>query len=207
MFDSKNEDYAIDLLARMKRDNAIIVSAALPARFRLSKDKKKLTIIHSEKLNTTPAVTIDLAGNRSGEMLLPCIYVNIDGFVAKERQADNYALYPLDRKIQRAVGLLHELAHAAGVIQFDGQVSENGNYDESAANTDCVRRNCILCSTFEVCPNGSELQHRRGLRAYLDFSLTDSFSGIGFGSPVTRSELPVVIHRDYSILTHFAFDN
>jgi len=83
-----------------------------------------------------------------------CIYVNSTNFIVTGATAEDFALYGLAPRVQRAVAILHELAHAAGIIQDDSGENEDGT--KSVANTNCIRQNCISCKEFESCPNVPE---------------------------------------------------
>lgn len=176
LFDPKDDDYAIELLEGLRRDQAIILSTSVPKKSQLNKDGT-LKVEKPEKFNdTTGAETIDLFGKTpvGQPMKLPCIYVNANAFMATGRPAEKYGLYGLTPPIQRAAALLHELAHAAGILQSDGKASKDGNNDKSGDNTNCIRQNCISCSAFAVCPNGFQIEHKRNNRmAFLDFQLSN----------------------------------
>lgn len=159
MFDSEDPNYAIELLKRLRQDNAIIISEATPRRFLLSPDRQKLTVDEREELKTAGAV-LDLLGSRTGEMKLPCLYLNPKAFIVTGRPAENYGLYGLDPRTQRAVAILHELGHIARVIQPDGG-DPAGKSDKSVANTDCIRRNCISCEPLRLCPGMPERPKKR----------------------------------------------
>jgi hypothetical protein len=166
IFDSEDPNYAIELLERLRRDKVIIISAEAPTRWALSPDRKKLKVISSERLDEAAAAVIDLAGPRDGEMKRPCIYVNPTGFIVTGRPAEKFALYGLKPHVQRAVAMLHELGHVAGVIQYDGEeTKEPQDNGKSAANTNCIRWNCISCKVYQPCPGAPEpLKLRRPKR-------------------------------------------
>ncbi|HXQ72426.1 MAG TPA: hypothetical protein VN844_18160 [Pyrinomonadaceae bacterium] len=151
---SSDPQYAIDLLKRMRQDKVIIVSEAAPVLFKLSRDGKRLKVYESQTLGEAGAVTQDVADPKlkspSGPMVYPCIYINPNEFIATDKPPVNSALYGLPPRTQRAVGILHELAHVARVIADDGQETE-ALRDISVASTNCVRRNCVTCEVFE-CP-------------------------------------------------------
>ncbi|HVQ38406.1 MAG TPA: hypothetical protein VMS31_12780, partial [Pyrinomonadaceae bacterium] len=139
MFDSEGSNYPIDLLEQLRRDKAIIISPEAPTRWKLSANRKKLTVKLSQKLNSAAAGVVDLLERRAGEMGLPCIYVNPTGFMVTGSRAENFGLYGLEPRVQRSVALIHELAHVAGVLQFDGDEGEEPkNNVKSGANTNCV---------------------------------------------------------------------
>lgn len=166
IFDSEGSDYPIELLERLRQDKVIIISAESPTIWRLSHDHKTLKVIESEKLKESAAVVVDLAGSRAGEMKKPCMYINPMGFIVTGQRAENFGLYGLPPHVQRAVAIIHELGHIAGVIQYDGQEREDplGNR-KSVENTNCVRANCISCKAFQPCPNAPEpLKQQRSKR-------------------------------------------
>lgn len=166
MFDSEGSDYAIELLERLRQDKVIIISAKAPTRWILSHDHKTLKVIETENLNESAAVVVDLARSRTGEMKKPCMYINPAGFIVTGARAENFGLYRVPPHVQRAVAILHELGHIAGVLQYDGQAKEDplGNR-KSVENTDCVRANCISCKAFRPCPNAPEpLKQQRSKR-------------------------------------------
>lgn len=151
---SDDPNYAINLLKRLRRDKVIVITKEAPVNdFKLSADGKRLTVKQTEQLNDAGAGTQDVAGNGVKvpfkEMIKPCIYINLNGYIATGKPAENYALYRLPPHLQRALGILHELGHVAGAIADDGQTDALRN--ESVASTDCIRRNCVSCQVFE-CP-------------------------------------------------------
>ena len=148
MFSEKDPNYAIELLKRLRKDRVFVVSEDTPLTWRLSDDRQKLAIITRSSLADAGAGVVDLLGARSGEMLVPCIYINPKQFLVTGKPAENFALYGLEPSVQRAVAILHELGHVAGVLQFDGTPELR---DKSAKNTDCIRKNCISCKQFDHC--------------------------------------------------------
>lgn len=160
MFKKGDETYAIKLLEKLRRNKVFIITANVPKEWKFSNDYKKLWVLESEKIATPGAQVIDLSKASSGEMKRPCIYVNSTGFIATGGPADNYAVYTLNPRIQRAVAILHELGHVAGILQPDGPEGDEErkgqrakSFRKSAANTNCVRLRCISCNASETCPN------------------------------------------------------
>jgi hypothetical protein len=151
MFDRTNPNYAIDLLERLDRDKVFIISSVIPRTFLLGRDHQLLRVSSFQKFNKAAAATLDLAsalgGRKTGEeMRKPCIYINPDAFIVSGKPAEDYALYGLEPAVQRAIAILHELGHVAGILPLD-----NDGDRKSAANTDCVRLNCISCEAFHQC--------------------------------------------------------
>ena len=161
MFDSEDASYAIDLLERLKKNHGIIISARVPEDWSFSSRYQKLNVKSTGGFGDAAAMVIDLGRSSSGEMKLPCIYVNSTNFLVTGATAEDFALYGLDPPAQRAVAILHELAHVAGIIQADGDEKDEGH--KSGANTDCIRHNCISCKEFRNCPGVAESvrKHRR----------------------------------------------
>lgn len=149
MFASKDQDYAIDLLKRMRRNKSIIISSKIPTQWKLSSNYK-LRVKSSEDFGDAAAAVRDLAGSNPGKMQMPCIYINVAGFFVTAEPAESFALYGLEPPVQRAVAIIHELAHVADVIEIDGGETEELR-KKSVANTDCVRGNCISCKEFKSC--------------------------------------------------------
>lgn len=149
MFSKKDPAYAIKLLKRLRRDGVIVISERVPVRSRLSRNGKRLTVYESAKLDDAAAV-MDLVSSKSRAMVKPCIYINPKGFIVTGERAENYALYPLRRPVQRAVAILHELGHVAGVLGEDGEDTDESR-KRSVANTNCVRENCVSCKLYP-CP-------------------------------------------------------
>lgn len=149
---STNPTYAINLLKRLRRDKVIIISDSYPAVSRLSPDGKRLKVYESKKLQSAAALTRGLVKSKSRELVRPCIYINPTEFIVTGKRAENYALYLLDPPVQRAVAMLHELAHVAGILPPDGEPDQPKDLKgRSVANTDCVRSNCVSC-VFSACP-------------------------------------------------------
>ena len=151
-----DREYAINRLKRMRRDQAIIISAEVPVLFKLSSNGKRLKVYESQKLaDDSAAATQDVADaqarSKSPDMVKPCIYINPKEFIViKDKDAGRFALFNLAPKTQRALAILHELGHVTRVIADDDEKTKNGQ-DQSMASTDCIRRNCVESEVFE-CP-------------------------------------------------------
>jgi hypothetical protein len=150
MFHDEDPTYAIKLLKRLRRDKVIIISDVAPSGLKLSPDRKKPKR-EAESLEGAAAATVDLAGSRPGEMVRPCIYIHPKGFLATGQRATDAALYRLKPHLQRAVAILHELGHVAGILQED-DLKRDKLAEKSKANTNCVRLNCISCIESNPCP-------------------------------------------------------
>ena len=149
LFDSEDPNYAINLLMGLVRDQVIVISEESPFDFTFSSDRN-LKVIKSEKL-LGAAGTLDLRGPVAGKMVRPCIYIHPRRFLVTGQRAEGYGLYGLEPPEQRAVAILHELGHVAGVIQSDEGLTKDGT-DKSVANTDCIRKNCISGIIMRPCP-------------------------------------------------------
>jgi hypothetical protein len=184
LFDSEDPDYAVNLLTRLKQDQVIVIAEKSPVRWILSSDRR-LKVIESGKLPGA-AGTLDLAGPRTGEMKRPCIYIHPKGFLVTGELADGYGLFGLEPPEQRAVAILHELAHVAGIIQPDEGLTEQGQY-KSVANTNCIRVNCISGSIMRPCP-GVPLRIKPP-RTPPTLNPAKLFDGDGHGSSFRRTKL------------------
>lgn len=150
MFGTKDPDYAIKLLKRLRRDKVILISESAPTVFKLSPNGKRLKVYESEGLKDAAAVSLDVGKRRGKEMENPCVYINPKEFIATGGRAENYALYRLNPITQRALAIIHELGHVAGILSQDGGQTEELR-KKSVANTDCIRQNCISCKRFYPC--------------------------------------------------------
>ena len=101
-------------------------------------------------------------------MKSPCVYINKANFVVTGAPAPpNFGLYLLYPNEQREMAILHELAHVAGVIQFDGDEKGDLKGTKSLANTSCIRANCVPCTEltkFKACPGVPDSARKHGQR-------------------------------------------
>ncbi|HET6980081.1 MAG TPA: hypothetical protein VFI24_27355 [Pyrinomonadaceae bacterium] len=154
LFNSEDSNYAIRLLARLKHNKVFVISEKTPLRWVVSSDRKLKTIKTSNLKGA--AGVVDLAAPRArGEMIRPCIYLHPKKFIVTGEPAEYYALYGLKPAVQRAVAILHELGHVAGILQYDGDSSKEER-NKSVANTNCVRVNCISRIVLRPCPGAPE---------------------------------------------------
>ncbi len=154
VFHERDSNYAIRLLEKLRRDQVFIISEETPLTFNLSNNRKRLKILTRSSLNDAAAGVVDLAARKArpgGPMLKPCIYVNPRGFIVTGKRAEGFGLYVLNPAMQRALAILHELGHVAGVLQRDGGETEELRH-KSVRNTNCIRLNCTLCKEKEFQP-------------------------------------------------------
>ncbi len=184
LFDSEDPNYAINLLMELQRDQVIVISEESPLRFIFSSDRY-LKVFESAKL-VGGAATVDLAGARTGQMKRPCIYIHPKRFLVTGQKAEAYGLFGLEAPEQRAVAILHELAHVAGIIQPDEGLNKEGK-SKSVENTDCIRLNCKSCSTLRPCPGGQlRIKPRRNPS---NLNPANFFDGDGHGPTFRRMKL------------------
>jgi hypothetical protein len=136
----------IDLLKWLDEDGRIVMSPEYPIGF-----NPRTSEVETEPFDSdTAGITINLTGGRLGAMQDPCIYINPAQFIALDIPAERFGLYKVGRAEARAIGIIHELGHVAGCIPYDGiYVDKTGQ--KSVENTDCIRKNCVPCNTFDPC--------------------------------------------------------
>ena len=158
------DDDPIALLKQLVRLNAIIVSKTGPATYKQDWLGGPYRITGFGPLSPFPveAVTLDLfqfLGGHQLKMIAPCIYIDPTSILVRSDSRDGPALAR-----DRALVILHELAHAAGVIPMDYRDSKR-----SRENSECVQRNCIPCGQqvspcIEAQKRHSSPRHRRSFK-------------------------------------------
>jgi hypothetical protein len=164
----------VSQLKKLRKRRAIIVSNNYHTGYeQAGVDSFVLREIGVMNSSMTAAI-IDLAPNKKKRGHgSPCIYVNPSRFLvdpasfASETKSSPF--YGLTLPQARALAILHELAHIAGVIPPDG-ILKDGNYEPdieiSEASTRCVRANCLPCADHsQACAEHpaslSSQRHRR----------------------------------------------
>lgn len=152
------KDYPIDFLEKLNRIEAIFVSEKVPVEMVQvggPKGRWRVRRIGTPPLENWAAGIVDLSSepaNPPYPMIEPCIYVNPKQLLVEDMgpHGDGFNLAH-----ERAMMIIHELAHAAGVI-FDDSVNEHRSNAEaerlSRKNSKCITENCLLsCSKGSFC--------------------------------------------------------
>lgn len=138
----------VKLLMALVKKGKLVVSDRYPAY--LQRDNRSSPWRVGKKLKRfnkhTVAVTTEFAPEwRGHKYLKPCIYINASRYLGKD--SEEFASR-LTLRQERALAILHELAHVVGVIPSDG-VGKLSAW-KSAQNQLCVIRNCSPCAKNSI---------------------------------------------------------
>jgi hypothetical protein len=144
-----NREDPIKLLKRLDEMGAIFESNQAPMWVNKPGFRSWVGSIGKITYEFAWAITIDVSGERpklTYPMIKPCIYVNPAGGLVREPQG--YTKEDLAR--ERGLLIIHELAHAAGMIPHDGKDPKEGITAEislklSIKNQQCIKNHCSPC--------------------------------------------------------------
>jgi hypothetical protein len=148
------------ILNSLVKQDAIIVSGFTPTDTVRDAGNFPMRVRSPQKFNGGDVALAFTAFGPYGQIAGRCMYVNESQFLARDGMPhDLDGKNDLTLPEARGLVILHEIAHLAFSIQDDAPKDPNSAKDieesirKSVANTVCVKSNCFVCKTLELCPD------------------------------------------------------
>lgn len=139
----------VDLLNKLVKTRKVIVTKWLPRNWKTTGPPSRWPIGDLkpwDKGDVSVSIELSPIGHGGKQYLRPCIYINPAEFMVTGGDYLDSGNKGLSLDQARVLVILHELAHCAGVIPYDGDKDPKVSAWKSVQNTLCVRRNCFPCA-------------------------------------------------------------